>query len=41
MQIKKTTKKQVKTIDVTALPVIILDEKELTVISGSGTIMTD
>lgn len=40
MEIKKQVKKA-KTSDVTALPIVTLDEKEMSVVSGGGMIMTD
>lgn len=41
MEIKKQAKKQVKMPDVTALPLVTLVEKEMSVISGGGIIYGD
>lgn len=41
MEIKKTAKKQAKMLDVAALPVVTLNEKEMSVFTGGGIMFSD
>lgn len=41
METKKTIKKQAKPLEVAILPVVTLDEKEMSVVSGGGTLIGD